>query len=134
MKLSLKSQQMKTIGKLIWTISCLSIGFFCFFKVYRESFHLYQSPSQALSLRSSQSLRIGGVLKNGTLRYEESAIFFELTDEKNARLPVIFHGSPPRLLKEDQETIVFGYFENNHFIATEVLAKHDEYYRPKSQG
>jgi cytochrome c-type biogenesis protein CcmE len=46
-------------------------------------------------------------------------------------MPVEYTGILPDLFRDNQSVIATGHMDNAHFIATEVLAKHDETYMPK---
>jgi len=133
MKLQLKAPQRRTLMNMIWKITAVAIGLACFFKVYQESFHLYLTPSEALERHPEHAVRVGGLLLEGSLHQDihTGATTFHLIDQNDAVLAVHFYGTAPRLLKENQETIVFGAFQGEQFVAQDVLAKHDEYYRPK---
>ena len=55
---------------------------------------------------------------------------FAVTDG-GASLPVVFAGIPPDLFREGQGVIATGRLEGDTFVASEILAKHDEQYMPK---
>ena len=55
---------------------------------------------------------------------------FAVTDG-GASLPVVFRGIPPDLFREGQGVIATGTIEDGSFVASEILAKHDERYMPK---
>ena len=46
-------------------------------------------------------------------------------------MPVVYTGILPDLFREKQAVIATGRMEGNHFVAEQVLAKHDETYMPK---
>ena len=55
---------------------------------------------------------------------------FAVTDG-TATLPVVFAGIPPDLFREGQGVVATGRMEGGTFVASEILAKHDERYMPK---
>ena len=55
---------------------------------------------------------------------------FAVTDG-GASLPVVFRGIPPDLFREGQGVVATGRIEGGTFVASEILAKHDERYMPK---
>jgi cytochrome c-type biogenesis protein CcmE len=55
---------------------------------------------------------------------------FRVTDG-DAQLPVVYTGILPDLFREDQAVVATGSMQGGQFVATEVLAKHDETYMPK---
>ena len=68
------------------------------------------------------------VLESSIKKEGEKSIFI-ITDRKK-EVKVIFDGSLPDLFREGQGIVAEGIFKNNNFIASEVLAKHDENYMP----
>ena len=75
--------------------------------------------------------RIGGLVETGTLvRGQSETISFSVTDT-NESIPVRFTGVLPDLFAEGQGMVGTGSMEGDTFVATEILAKHDETYMPK---
>ena len=57
-------------------------------------------------------------------------LLFRVTDGE-ASIEVQFNGVPPDLFSENQGMIAMGTLVDDVFIASEILAKHDETYMPK---
>lgn len=78
------------------------------------------------------AIRLGGLVKPGSVqRGENLAVRFEVTDG-NRTVPVAFTGILPDLFREGQGVIAEGRLDPaGRFMATSVLAKHDEKYMPK---
>ena len=74
-------------------------------------------------------IRIGGLVLESSVKKESEKTTFVITDRKK-EVKVIFDGSLPDLFREGQGIVAEGIFKNNNFIASEVLAKHDENYMP----
>ena len=74
-------------------------------------------------------IRIGGLVLESSIKKEGKKTIFIITDRKK-EVKVIFDGSLPDLFREGQGIVAEGRFKNNNFIASEVLAKHDENYMP----
>tara|TARA_Y100000768_G_scaffold332302_1_gene271868 strand:+ start:414 stop:716 length:303 start_codon:yes stop_codon:yes gene_type:complete len=86
-----------------------------------------------MDILENQYLRIGGLLKKGSLKFEENIWTFEVIDEKNNSIKVEFSKALPNLVEENKGIIVEGKLsKENLFIAEIVLAKHDENYMPQS--
>ncbi len=64
------------------------------------------------------------------VRGDGSSVRFVVTDG-GAELPVVFAGILPDLFREGQGVITTGKLEGGVFVASEVLARHDESYMPK---
>ena len=74
-------------------------------------------------------IRIGGLVLESSIKKEGKKSIFIITDRKK-EVKVVFDGSLPDLFREGQGIVAEGIFKNNNFIASEVLAKHDENYMP----
>ena len=76
-------------------------------------------------------IRIGGLVLESSIKKEGEKTIFMITDRKK-EVRVVFDGPLPDLFREGQGIVAEGMFQNNNFIANEVLAKHDENYMPQS--
>ena len=74
-------------------------------------------------------IRIGGLVLESSIKKEGEKTIFMITDRKE-EVKVVFKGPLPDLFREGQGIVAEGMFQNNNFIASEVLAKHDENYMP----
>ena len=74
-------------------------------------------------------IRIGGLVLESPIKKEGEKTIFMITDRKK-EVKVVFKGALPDLFREGQGIVAEGMFQNNNFIASEVLAKHDENYMP----
>ncbi len=98
----------------------------------RDGISYFRSPTEMVAAPPgpSETFRIGGLVKKGSLvRGKSTTITFSVTDG-NATVPVSFTGILPDLFKEGTGMIATGNLVNNTFQATEILAKHDENYMP----
>jgi cytochrome c-type biogenesis protein CcmE len=95
----------------------------------------FRTPTEIVSgaypeKQNGRGIRLGGLVENGSLTHEGSAIAFRITDMKNT-LPVHYEGIVPDLFREGQGVIAEGKMaENGTFQASVLLAKHDEKYMP----
>lgn len=99
----------------------------------QDGINFFRSPSQVVAAPPppTEVFRIGGLVEEGSLvRGEGEVIRFDVTDG-GAVVPVAYTGVLPDLFEEKQGMIGTGTYENGVFIATEILAKHDENYMPK---
>ena len=98
----------------------------------RDAIEFFRSPSDiALDApRAGERFRLGGLVKEDTWQAEGETHLFVITDTSND-YPVSYRGILPDLFREGQGTVVTGSIEDGVFVATEVLAKHDETYMPK---
>ena len=106
---------------------------------FEENIVFFYSPTE-LSRKLEQQLitpnrrlRIGGLVEEGSVGREDDGvtITFRVTDTAEV-VPVRFRGLLPDLFREGQGIVAEGSMgSDGTFIATEVLAKHDETYMPK---
>jgi cytochrome c-type biogenesis protein CcmE len=81
---------------------------------------------------AGHTIRLGGLVKEGTVRREADGLtlVFVVTDLRS-EVPVRYTGIVPDLFRERQGVIATGSFDGEgHFVARELLAKHDEKYMP----
>ena len=94
---------------------------------------LYVTPSDVLAGKAPklQAFRIGGLVKQGSLRRDNLTVHFIMTDLAQD-IPVAYTGILPDLFKEGKGAVVQvkPNTGGGDYIATEVLAKHDENYMP----
>ncbi|MEA3038523.1 MAG: cytochrome c-type biosis protein CcmE [Sphingomonadales bacterium] len=79
------------------------------------------------------AVRIGGMVQKGSIRRAPDGVTIEfvVTDETPNRLRVRYRGIVPDLFKEGSGVVAEGRFApGGLFVADEILAKHDENYRP----
>ena len=82
------------------------------------------------NIPSDKRIKLGGMVKKGSIKYEDTKVLFVLTDFEED-LDIEFDGIPPDLFKEDSGAVMLGSFDGNGvFVAEEVFAKHDENYMP----
>jgi cytochrome c-type biogenesis protein CcmE len=80
-----------------------------------------------------RAVRIGGMVREGSVRRAADGVTidFLVEDDTDATIPVRFTGIVPDLFKEGSGVVAEGRFQaDGRFLATEILAKHDENYMP----
>ncbi|HWL55061.1 MAG TPA: cytochrome c maturation protein CcmE [Paracoccus sp. (in: a-proteobacteria)] len=100
---------------------------------FRDGINLYRSPSQMAgnAPEPGEVFRLGGLVEEGSLvRGASETVTFRVTDG-GATVPVSFTGVLPDLFGEGQGMIGTGRMEGDTFVASEILAKHDETYMPR---
>ena len=98
---------------------------------FRSGIEFYKSPTQLLEVKdASIRLRVGGLVLRGSVENTGVNNSFVITDGNN-EVEVQFVGVLPDLFAEGRGVIVRGQFKENVFIASQVLAKHDEKYMPR---
>ena len=110
----------------------LILSAFLILKSLEENVVYFQSPSEIKILPEikKKKIRIGGMVKDGSISMEVKEIKFIITDFKN-EINVIYSGVIPNLFTEGKGVVAEGYLKDkNFFLAEKILAKHDENYMP----
>ena len=92
------------------------------------------SPSEVETGQApaSSRFRLGGVvLEKSVKRSNDSLNVDFIVTDRFKELPVEYTGILPDLFREGQSIVATGSLHDGRFVATEVLAKHDETYMPK---
>ncbi|MEI6797759.1 MAG: cytochrome c maturation protein CcmE [Pseudomonadota bacterium] len=99
----------------------------------KDGINFFRSPAQVASMppKAGEVFRLGGLVEVGSLlRGQGDVITFKITDTKDT-IPVAFKGVLPDLFAEGAGVIAMGQMQDGTFVASEILAKHDEKYMPK---
>lgn len=110
--------------------SAVALGLMAF----NANIQLFFMPSQvhAGHAPKGQVIRIGGLVENGSIQRAPDSlkIRFNVTDN-HQKITVTYEGILPDLFREGQGVVTIGKLqEDGTFLASEVLAKHDENYMP----
>jgi len=110
----------------------LVLSVFLIIKSLEENVIYFQSPSDIKSLPeiSKKKIRVGGMVKDNSVSLQAIELKFVITDFKN-EINVIYSGVIPNLFEEGKGVVAEGFLKDkNFFLATKILAKHDENYMP----
>lgn len=116
----------------IIVVASLAVGLLSF--ALRENINLFYPPADIASGKAPEGVRIraGGMVVDGSLARANDSLFtrFQITDGE-ADVEVHFTGILPDMFAEGEAAVVMGELDQNGiFMASEVLAKHDENYTP----
>ena len=115
---------------LILTSAILIV--FLILQSLKENVIYFKSPSEIKSLTEldKKKIRIGGMVKEKSIFIDSDDVNFIITDFKN-EINVIYPGVVPNLFAEGKGVVAEGFLrDKNYFLATKILAKHDENYMP----
>lgn len=123
--------------RLAWVVGILigvSIAGGLALSAFRQNVTFYFVPSQVAAgdAHSGESFRLGGLVERGSVYRKPGSleVHFTVTDLKH-QVPVIYSGVLPDLFRENAGVIVHGrMLPDGVFLADQVLAKHDQNYRP----
>ena len=110
----------------------LILSVFLILRSLEENVVYFQSPTEIKSLVDikNKKIRVGGMVKNNSVSIKSKEVNFIITDFKN-EINVTYSGVIPNLFQEDKGVVAEGYLKDrNFFLATKILAKHDENYMP----
>jgi cytochrome c-type biogenesis protein CcmE len=100
---------------------------------FQKNLLYFYTPSQVEAGEAPKGypFRVGGLVVQGSVKRSEGVtVHFSVTDGA-ATVPVLFSGILPDLFREGQGIISIGQINaEGVFVASEVLAKHDENYMP----
>ena len=119
---------------LFLTLVLLSVVLLVFLVLQslKDNVVYFQSPSEIKSLveLNNKKIRIGGMVKEQTISINSNEINFVITDFKN-EINVTYTGAIPNLFSEGKGVVAEGFLKDrNYFLATKIMAKHDENYMP----
>ncbi len=117
---------------IILILITLSLSVFLILKSLEENVIYFQSPSEikVLAEVKKNKIRVGGMVKNNSVLVQSEELKFVITDFKN-EIMVTYSGVVPNLFAEGKGVVAEGYLKDkNFFLATKILAKHDENYMP----
>ena len=111
--------------------SLLGIAAMLVLGALRDNIVFFYTPSEInqSDRQSGRQLRLGGLVKDGSVEIDGMQSVFVVTDG-SADITVRYNNALPSLFREGQGVVAEGRVENGIFIAQNVLAKHDENYMP----
>ena len=108
-------------------------------KAFNENLLYFYTPTDVANGKApvGKSFRVGGLVEKDSVKRQDMMVSFVVTDN-NESVEVNFEGILPDLFREGQGIVATGSVLTNcvrwtcktYFLATEVLAKHDENYMP----
>jgi len=122
----------KRIVMIVGALIAVGLAVVLILNALNSNIALYVTPSDVTAGKSptGQAFRIGGMVKDGSIKRDGLTVHFVITDMVKD-IPVAYTGILPDLFKEGKGAVIQGRLNpNGQFIASEVLAKHDENYMP----
>ena len=122
----------KRIAIIVGGVASIGIASALVLNALQSNVAFFFTPSQVVvgEAPKDRTFRVGGMVREGSLKRDQMTVSFVITDTaKDVR--VSYTGILPDLFKEGKGAVVQGKLgSDGHFVATEVLAKHDENYMP----
>ena len=109
------------------------LSIFLILKSLEDNVVYFFSPTEIYnkpSISFNKKIRIGGLVKEKSVKKKENSVNFIITDLKNEVI-VSYSGLLPNLFSEGKGVIAEGLLtDKKYFVADKILAKHDENYMP----
>jgi cytochrome c-type biogenesis protein CcmE len=122
----------KRTAIIIGGLAAIGIAAALVLNALNSNIALYVTPSEVAAGKApqGQAFRIGGLVKEGSIKRDNLVVRFVVTDTAKD-IPVAYTGILPDLFREGKGAVVQGKLgADGVFAASEVLAKHDENYMP----
>ena len=132
--IKLNNQIKKRFIFLLIIFVCFSASIFLISYSLKDQIAYFVEPTDLKSMDGIENkyLRVGGLVKTDSLKFLDGNWIFEVVDQNQNSVNVVFSKTLPNLVEENKGIIVEGKFIDNIFVAEIVLAKHDENYMPQS--
>jgi len=118
---------------LILSLLLVTSIIFLVLKSLEDNVVYFFSPTEIkykANISLNKKIRVGGLVKEGSIKKKEKGLNFVITDLKN-EIIVSFAGIVPNLFSEGKGVVAEGKLrDKKYFVADKILAKHDENYMP----
>ena len=117
---------------LFLSLITLILTIFLVLKALEENVVYFLSPTEIKNLNeiTTEKIRVGGMVKDQSIKINADKINFIITDFKS-EINVSYSGVVPNLFEEGKGVVAEGFLKDrNFFLASKILAKHDENYMP----
>lgn len=123
----------RRIVLIVAGVAGLAVAAALVLSAFQQNLVFFFTPSQIVANEAPQgrAFRVGGMVEVGSVKRQPDGVtvHFVVTDTAKS-IPVAFKGVLPDLFREGKGVVTQGRLENGMFVASEVLAKHDENYMP----
>ncbi len=130
----MKAKHQRLILALLALAAVIGAGLLAASALKDEAAYFYTPDDvRVKGVEPGKAIRLGGMVVKGSLKKAPDGVTirFDVTDGK-ATVPATFRGIAPDLFREGSGVVAEGAFDKaGTFVATELLAKHDERYMPR---
>lgn len=122
----------KRLAFIVGGVASLGIATALVLNAFQSNLVFFFTPTQiaAGEAPKDRTFRIGGMVKEGSVKRQDLTVQFVVTDTAR-ETPVTYTGILPDLFRETKGVVAQGRLDaSGLFVASEVLAKHDENYMP----
>lgn len=128
----MKPKQQRLILAVVAVVAIIGSSLLAMSAIGNRASYFYSPADIAKNgIPQGQAIRLGGmVTKNSIFRAPDGVTINFIVHDGPHEVNVRFKGIPPDLFKEGSGVVAEGMFEGRTFVATNLLAKHDERYMP----
>jgi cytochrome c-type biogenesis protein CcmE len=123
----------RRIALILVGVAGLALATTLVLQAFQDNLVFFFTPTQVVANEAPQgrAFRVGGMVEMGSVKRQPDGVtvHFVVTDTAKS-IPVAFKGVLPDLFREGKGVVTQGRLENGLFVASDVLAKHDENYMP----
>ena len=131
--MAIKAKNQRLILALLALVAIVGAALLAMSALKDQAAYFY-TPSDARRdhVETGRAVRLGGMVQKGSIARQADGVTIDFLVTDNAEtVPVRFTGIVPDLFKEDSGVVAEGSFQpDGSFVATNILAKHDERYMP----
>ena len=126
----MKPRHQRLLG-LLAMLALLALAGSLVLKAFSQNLVFFVTPSEIArgEAPAGKRFRLGGLVAPGSVQREAGGLRFTVTDGAQ-NVAVSYRGQVPDLFREGKGVVAQGRLAGLHFVADEVLAKHDENYMP----
>jgi cytochrome c-type biogenesis protein CcmE len=126
------TRKKKRLALIVTALALVGVAVSLILFALRDNIVFFYAPSEvaAKALSPGTRLRIGGLVKQGSVARDGERIHFVVTDGKD-EIGVTYSGALPDLFREGQGVVAEGKLGKDGLAASNILAKHDERYMPR---
>jgi len=137
MTAAFKPKHQRLVLVILALLAILAAGALAAWALKNQASYFY-IPSQIVSNPPDpdRGVRLGGMVKVGSLKTAPDGVTMHfLVDDGKAEVPVTFAGIAPDLFREGSGVVAEGHMmKDGTFVASNLLAKHDENYVPREMA
>lgn len=128
----MKAKHQRLVLAVMALVAVVGSGVLAMSAIGDRASYFYAPEDIARSgIPEGEAIRLGGMVRNGSIsRASDGVTMSFLVHDASGEVPVRFKGIAPDLFKEGSGVVAEGRFEGRTFVATNLLAKHDENYMP----
>jgi cytochrome c-type biogenesis protein CcmE len=122
----------RRVALIVAGIAVLGVATALILSAFKQNLVFFYTPSDVVANKApaNQLFRVGGLVEAGSVKREGVRVTFRVTDTANT-ITVAYDGILPDLFREGKGVVAQGKIEpGGVFMASQVLAKHDENYMP----